>query len=384
MDSAQPPAPALAEIEAEGAAPKVDRRGKLFRLLGLVVLAAAIGWSGYYWFFQRGLVGTDNAYVAAESAIITPRLAAAVLEVRVVDTQVVKAGDVLVVLDDADARVELAAAEAALRQAQQRFSQARANDRQLGARVAGASADINAARARLASAEADLARASDAVTRRSSLADSGAVAGEELAQARSTEAQARAAVDAARAALAAAQANRTAASGSADANAVITRVGNMAADPDVRAAQARVDAARLMVERTVIRAPLAGTVAQRSVQPGQQVAPGTPLLHVVPLAQAFVEANYRETQLARVRVGQPVELTSDLHGSDVVYHGRVSGIGAASGAASSLIPAQNASGNWVKVVQRIPVRIALDAGELAAHPLPVGASMEAEIDTRGN
>ncbi|MXO73272.1 HlyD family efflux transporter periplasmic adaptor subunit [Alteraurantiacibacter buctensis] len=384
MDSVQPPAPAGAEVEVEGAAPKVDRRGKLFRILGLVVLAAAIGWGAYYWFFQRGFVGTDNAYVAAESAVVTPRLAAAVREVRVADTQVVKAGDVLVVLDDADARVELAAAEAALRQAQQRFSQARANDRQLGARVAGASADIAAAQARLVSAEADLARANDAVSRRSGLAESGAVAGEELSQARATQAQARAAVDAARAALASAQANRAAASGSADANAVITRVGDMAGDPDVRAAQARVDAARLMLERTVIRAPVAGTVAQRTVQPGQQVAPGTPLLHVVPLAQAFVEANFRETQLGPVRVGQPVELTSDFHGSDVVYHGRVSGIGAASGAASSLIPAQNASGNWVKVVQRIPVRIALDARELAAHPLPVGASMEAEIDTRGN
>jgi membrane fusion protein (multidrug efflux system) len=152
----------------------------------------------------------------------------------------------------------------------------------------------------------------------------------------------------------------------------------------VRAAQARVDAARLMLDRTIIRAPLAGTVAQRSVQPGQQVAPGAPLLHVVPLAQAYVEANFRETQLGPVRVGQPVELTSDLHGSDVVYHGRVSGIGAVSGAASSLIPAQNASGNWVKVVQRIPVRITLDARELAAHPLPIGASMDAEIDTRGS
>lgn len=370
--------------DAEGAAPKADRRRALFRVLGLVVLVAAIGWAGWYWFFQRGLVGTDNAYVAADSAIITPRIAAAVTEVRVIDTQVVQAGEVLVVLDAADARVELAAAEAALRQAQQRFAQAQANGRQLGARVAGAGADIAAARARLAAAEADLSRASDAVARRNGLTATGAVAGEELAQARATEAQARAAANAARAALAAAEANRAAASGSAQANAVITQVGSMAADPDVRAAQARVDAARMMVERTVIRAPLAGTIAQRTVQAGQQVAPGAPLLQVVPLAQAYVEANYRETQLGPVRVGQPVELTSDLHGSGVVYRGTVSGIGAASGAASSLIPAQNASGNWVKVVQRIPVRIALDPQQLAAHPLPIGASMEAEIDTRGN
>jgi len=378
MDSAQQPdQPAI-----EGAAPKVDKRRKLFRLLGLAVLVAALVWGAYYWLFQRGLETTDNAYVAADSAVITPRLAAAVLEVRVADTDQVQAGDVLVVLDDADARVELAAAEAALRQAQQRFAQAQATGRQLGARVAGASADIAAASARLGAAQADLARASDAVARRTGLTGTGAVAGEELAQARAAEAQARAAVAAARAALASAQANRLAASGTADANAVITRVPSQAADPDVRAAQARVDAARLLLERTVIRAPLAGTVAQRNVQAGQQVAPGAPLLHVIPLAQAYVEANFRETQLAGVRVGQPVQLTSDLHGGDVVYRGRVSGIGAASGAATALIPAQNASGNWVKVVQRIPVRITLDPHDLAAHPLPVGASMEAEIDTR--
>ena len=366
----------------EGAPPAVDRRKTLLTRLALVVLVAGLAWGAWYFLFQRGIETTDNAYVAAETTIITPRIAAAVTEVRVSDTQTVAAGDVLVVLDDADARVELAAAEAALRQAQQRFAQAQANDRSLGARVAGATADIAQARARLAAAEAELRRTSDALDRREGLAASGAVAGEELAQARTARAAAEANVQLARSALASAEAARVAASGNAASNAVITGNRTAAGDPEVIAAQARVDAARLMLERTVIRAPVAGVVSQRQVQVGQQVAPGAPLMRIVPLQQAYVDANFRETQLAGVRVGQPVTLTSDLHGSGVVYHGTVAGIGAASGAASALIPAQNASGNWVKVVQRIPVRIALDPEELAAHPLPIGASMEAEIDTR--
>ncbi|WP_292681072.1 HlyD family efflux transporter periplasmic adaptor subunit [Novosphingobium sp.] len=163
---------------------------------------------------------------------------------------------------------------------------------------------------------------------------------------------------------------------------MITGTGNIEADPDVVAAKARLDAARLAVDRTVIRAPIAGVVSQRQVQTGQQVAPGTPLMRIVPLAQVYVDANFRETQLRGVRIGQSAELTSDLYGSGVTYRGKVIGVGAASGAATALIPAQNATGNWVKVVQRVPVRIALDPAQLKQHPLPIGASMEAEIDTR--
>jgi membrane fusion protein (multidrug efflux system) len=363
-------------------APPVDRRKTILMRFALVVAIVAAAWAGWYLLFERSLVSTDNAYVGADSAIITPRLAAAVIEVRVSDTQAVKAGDILIRLDDADARAEVAAAEAALRQARQRYQQAQANDSSLGARVTGATAEIGQARGALAAAEAELRRANDAVARRDGMVASGAVAGEELAQARAAAATASAQVASARSALAAAEAGRAAASGNAQANAVITRVGSIDADPDVVAAQARLDTARLMLERTVIRAPMAGVVSQRQVQVGQQVAPGTPLMRIVPLGQVYVDANFRETQLKNVRTGQPARLTSDLFGSGVVFRGTVIGTGAASGAATALIPAQNATGNWVKVVQRIPVRIALDPAELARHPLPIGASMDAEIDTR--
>jgi len=363
-------------------APPAHRRKTMLMRLALVVGLAAAAWSLWYLLFERGMASTDNAYVAADSAVITPRIAAAVAEVRVTDTQTVKAGDVLVRLDDADARIELVAAEAALRQARQRFLQAQANGRSLNARVTGAMADIGQARARLAASEAELRRAEDALARRQGLVGSGAVAGEELAQARAAAASARANFESARSAVKAAEAGRAAAGGSAEANAVITGTGNIEADPDVVAAKARLDAARLAVDRTVIRAPIAGVVSQRQVQTGQQVAPGAPLMRIVPLAQVYVDANFRETQLRGVRIGQSAELTSDLYGSGVTYRGKVIGVGAASGAATALIPAQNATGNWVKVVQRVPVRIALDPAQLKQHPLPIGASMEAEIDTR--
>ena len=364
-------------------APPANRRKTALIRLGLIIALCAAAWAGWYFLFQRGFVSTDNAYVGAESAVVTPRIAAAVVEVRASDTQEVAVGDILVRLDDADARAEVAAAEAALRQARQRFQQAQANGRSQDARVAGAGAETSQARARLASAEEDLRRADDALARREGLAASGAVAGEELAQARTAAALARANVEAARSALRAAEAGRVAASGTAEALAVVTGVGSIEADPDVVAAQARLDAARLMLERTVIRAPVAGVVSQRQVQVGQQVTPGAPLMRIIPLAQVYVDANFRETQLRDVKIGQSVRLTSDFYGSGVAFRGRVVGIGAASGAATALIPAQNATGNWVKVVQRIPVRIALDPAELTQHPLPVGASMEAEIKTKG-
>jgi membrane fusion protein (multidrug efflux system) len=152
--------------------------------------------------------------------------------------------------------------------------------------------------------------------------------------------------------------------------------------PEVRAAEARVAAAQLALERTVIRAPITGVVTNRNVQVGQRLQMGTPIMTLVPLDAVFVDANYKESQLRKVRPGQKVELTSDFYGSGVVFHGTVKGFAGGTGAAFALIPAQNATGNWVKVVQRLPVRIALDQADIKAHPLRVGLSMNVVIDTR--
>ena len=358
-------------------------RRKALRILALVVVTIAALWGIWYFLTQAGRVSTDNAYVGADSAAVTALVSGPVKEVRVSGTQAVKKGDILVILDDADQRIALADAEAALRQARQRYGQASANADAARARVSARGADIAQARARLRDADAAVAKARAELARREGLAGTGAVSGEELTAARTAFASASATRDLAAAAIASADATRGSASGDLGAAEAVVRGTTIETAPDVAAAQARLEKAQLDLERTIIRAPVAGIVTNRQVQVGQRIAAGAPIMVIVPIATAYVDANYKESQFRKIRIGQPVELTSDFYGGDVVYHGKVIGIAGGTGAAFSLIPAQNATGNWVKVVQRLPVRIALDPKELQAHPLRVGLSMEATIDTRG-
>jgi len=370
---------ATTELAADTGNPK---RGRALRVLGGVVAIAAL-LAGLYWaIFSRGRVETDNAYVGGDTALVTPQLAGTVTEVKVGGTQQVAAGDVLVVLDDADARIAVAQAEAALAQARQRYGQAGAMADAAAARAAGRTAEIASARSRLAEAEALLARVKGEFDRRQTLAGSGAVSNEEIGAARAALASAMATRDAARTAVAAAQDTARSAAGDAAAAAAMVRGTTLFTAPDIRAAEAALARARLDLDRTVIKAPVAGIVTNRNVQVGQRVAGGAPLMTLVPTTGLFVDANFKESQLKTIRIGQKVELKSDLYGGDVTYSGTVVGLAGGTGAAFALIPAQNATGNWVKVVQRLPVRIALDAAQVKAHPLRVGLSMTAVIDTR--
>ena len=377
--AAEIPAPDADVPETNGA-----RRVKLLRILALVVLVAALVWGVWYFLTQAGRVHTDNAYVGADSAQVTALVAGPVKEVRVSGTQAVKKGDILVILDDADQRIAVADAEAALRLARQRYGQADANADAARARVAARGADIAQARARLRDANASVERARAELARRESIAGTGAVSGEELTAARAALQQAQAARDLAAAGIAAAEATRGSASGDLGAAEAVVRGTTIDTAPDVAAAEARLEKERLDLARTIIRAPVDGVVTNRQVQVGQRIAAGVPIMVIVPIATAYVDANFKESQFEDIRIGQPVELTSDYYGGDVVYRGKVVGIAGGTGAAFSLIPAQNATGNWVKVVQRLPVRIALDPKQLKDHPLRVGLSMEATIDTRGN
>ena len=361
---------------------RADKRRRLLRILGLVVLTIALVWGVWYWLTQAGRVHTDNAYVGADSAQVTALVSGPVKEVRVGGTQVVKKGDVLVILDDDDQRIAVADAEATLRQARQRYGQASANADAARARVSARGADIAQARARLRDANAAVERARAELARRESIAGTGAVSAEELTAARAAYQSASAARDLAAAAIASAEATRGSASGDLGAAEAVVRGTTIDTAPDVAAAEARLEKARLDLARTVIRAPVDGIVTNRQVQVGQRIAAGAPIMIIVPVATAYVDANFKESQFKHIRIGQPVELESDYYGGDVVYRGRVIGIAGGTGAAFSLIPAQNATGNWVKVVQRLPVRIALDPRDLKEHPLRVGLSMEATIDTR--
>jgi membrane fusion protein (multidrug efflux system) len=371
-------APVQAQPEAKAAPSK---RTKLFAGLGAVVLAAAAGYGARYELVGSHHVATENAYVNADVAQVTPLVAGAVERVEVHDTQAVRQGQVLMVLDDSDARINLAAAEAELARVQRRVRGYLATDQNLTAQIAARKAEQDSAAASLASAKADFERARIDLERRKALAGTGAVSGDELTRAQNAFLTAQAALTAAKAAQTQAEANRAAAIGSLAANTVLTEGTSLETNPEVAAAQAKVDQARLDLSRTVIRAPVDGVVARRNVQVGQRVAAGAQLMQIVPINAVYVDANFKEVQLRKVRIGQPVQLTADLYGGAVKYRGRVAGLAGGTGAAFSLIPAQNATGNWIKVVQRLPVRIAIDPADLKANPLRVGLSMKATVET---
>ena len=345
------------------------RRTWLLRVL-TVVLVAAVLWGLWYFFIGRNHVSTDNAYVNAEMAQVTPLMSAQAIEVKVNDTQSVKRGDILVRLDDSDAKIAIAQAEADLADARRRFRQASATTSSLASQVKVRDATI-------AQAQADLDKARVDLQRRETLANSGAVSGEELTQARAAYATAKAA-------LAQAQSTRAAAIGEYTASEALVSGSTEDTDPAVLSAKARLESARLDLARTVIRAPVDGVVTKRQVQVGQRVTQGSPIMTIVPVSQVYVDANFKERQLRRVKVGMPATVTADIYGGSVVYHGKVAGLSGGTGASMSLIPAQNATGNWIKVVQRLPVRIELDPKELAEHPLRVGLSTEVEIDLSGD
>ncbi len=373
--------PATLHAEADVARKRRGTRKTLLTGIAGAVLVGGLGFGGYQWFTGGRYVETENAYVGADTAQVTPMVEGQVTEVAVVDTQQVRRGQVLIRLDDRDARIALAEAEAALAKARREFGESSATSTALAAQVGARDADIARARAQLAAAQATADKARVDLQRRQALAPSGAVSGDELTSATNAFANAQAQLALARAGIAQAQSTRGAAAGELAANNALIRNVSEATTPDVRAAQARLDAARLQLERTVVRAPIDGVIASRSVAVGQRVAPGAAIMRVVPLTQVYVDANFKEGQLDGVAVGQPVTLTSDLYGDDVEFHGRVAGFSGGTGSSFALIPAQNATGNWIKVVQRLPVRIVLDPRELRAHPLRVGLSMTAEIDT---
>lgn len=369
-------------VDLETRTTDTSRRKRLFAGLAGAVLVAGLGYGAWYALVGFHRVETDNAYVAADSAQITPLVGGPVRSVEVRDTQAVQRGQVLVTLDDSDARIALASAQADLAKAQRRVRGYLATDDSLTAQITAREADQARAAATLASAQADLERARIDLERRKALAANGAVSGDELTRAQNAFANAQAAATSAKAAQFQAQANRAAAIGSLTANAALTEGATVDTNPEVASARARVEQARLDLERTLIRAPIDGLVTRRNVQIGQRVAPGATLMQVVPIQQAYVDANFKEGQLKKVAIGQPVELKADLYGGSVIYHGKVVGLSGGTGSAFAMIPAQNATGNWIKVVQRLPVRIALDPAELKAHPLRVGLSMTAAIDTR--
>jgi len=356
-----------------------EQRKKWLTILAAVVIGVALVVTLYHFLIGVRHVATDNAYVGADTAQITPLVAGPVQTVRVANTQIVHKGDILVTIDPSDFQIAVERAAADLAQAKREFMQTSATGGALQAQVAARASDIERAQAEMVAAQSAYDKARIDLERRQSLAKSGAVSGDELTSATNAFAAARAQLAVARAGIAQAKANRAAAAENYNANQALVR-GSIDENPDVAAARSKLDSAKLDLSRAVIRAPFDGVIAQRNVQVGQRIAAGTPIMTVVPLGSMYVDANFKEGQLKKVRVGQKAHLTSDLYGGSVVYHGTVTGLAGGTGSAFAIIPAQNATGNWIKVVQRLPVRIMLDPAELKAHPLRVGLSMDATID----
>ena len=368
-------------VKAIETAPK--RKGRFKALLIAVLMFGTAGLVWYGWWSTVGQyeVDTDNAYVAGNIVQVTPQTTGTVKAVEVNNTDRVKAGQVLVQLDETDAQVSLQAAEAALADAVRSVRGLYATTSQSNASVEQTRAEFKKAQHQVEQAAAQRRNAEDEYNRLANLRQQKFVSVESLNQAKTTLEAAEATLAAAQSAVNSAQAAVDRAQAQRIGSASQTENTSIADHPKVQAAAAQVRQAYLAVERTRIVSPVGGDIAQRNVQVGARVVPGTALMAIIPPEQMWVDANFKETQLDHLRIGQPVTLTSDLYGKDVVYQGKIAGFSAGTGSAFALLPAQNASGNWIKIVQRVPVRIELQPEQLQKNPLRIGLSMRVEVDT---
>ena len=345
------------EASTPAAAPVAPKNSKRKRALGIVAFVLVVGlvsWLAYYFLYARWHQDTDDAYVQGNVVSIVPQTMGTVVSIDADDGMKVEAGQVLVHLDANDAQVS--------------YDQSVANLAGTVRQVRGLYSSVDAGQSDLRAREVAVSQARADVARRSGLVASGAVSSEELAHARDVLAAAEAALGSSR--------------GNLSRSRALVDATTLSKQPQVQVAASQLRQAYLNLQRAAIVAPVSGYVAKRQVQLGQRVQPGTTLMTIVPLEQVWVEANFKETQLGHMRIGQPVEVHADLYGSDVEYTGRIAALGLGTGSSFSLLPAQNASGNWIKIVQRVPVRIELDPKQLADHPLRLGLSMSVDVTVR--
>jgi membrane fusion protein (multidrug efflux system) len=346
--------PEASTPSAAPVAPKHSKRKRALGIVALLVIVGAVAWLGYYLMYARWHQDTDDAYVQGNVVSIVPQTSGTVISIDADDGMKVEAGQALVHLDANDAQVA--------------YDQAVANLAGAVRQVRGLYSSVDAGQSDLRAREVAVAQARADVARRSGLVASGAVSSEELAHARDVLASAEAALGSAR--------------GNLSRSRALVDATTLSKQPQVQVAASQLRQAYLNLQRSAIVAPVSGYVAKRQVQLGQRVQPGTTLMTIVPLEQVWVEANFKETQLGHMRIGQPVEVHADLYGGDVEYSGKVAALGLGTGSSFSLLPAQNASGNWIKIVQRVPVRIELEPKQLAEHPLRLGLSMSVDVAVR--
>ncbi|MGY2288553.1 efflux RND transporter periplasmic adaptor subunit [Pseudomonas sp. SDO528_S397] len=329
------------------------RKRKVLLLgLALIVILGAVGVWGWYEFYGRFSESTDDAYVNGNVVEITPLVTGTVVSIGADDGDLVHEGQVLVNFDPNDAAVGLQSAQANLARTVRQ--------------VRGLYSNVDGMKAQVMAQQANVKKAQDNYNRRKSLAAGGAISQEELSHAHDD--------------LISAQNALTNLQQQLQTTSALVDDTVISSHPDVQAAAAQLRQAYLTNARSTLIAPVTGYVAKRTVQLGQRVQPGTALMAVIPLDQLWIDANFKETQLRDMRIGQPVDIESDMYGSDVKFSGTIDSLGAGTGSAFALLPAQNATGNWIKIVQRVPVRIHINADELAKHPLRVGLSTVVSVD----
>jgi membrane fusion protein, multidrug efflux system len=343
--------PQAATPAAPPAAPKNGKRRRALLIVAAVAVIAGVAWLAYYFLYSRWHQDTDDAYVQGNVVSIVPQTMGTVVSIDADEGMKVEAGQPLVQLDPNDAQVA--------------YDQAVANLAGTVRQVRGLYSTVDAGQADIKARQVAVAQARADVKRREGLVATGAVSREELAHARDM--------------LAAAEAALGSSQGELSRSRALVDATTLQKQPQVQAAASQLRQAYLNLQRVAIVAPVSGYVAKREVQLGQRVQPGATLMTIVPLEQVWVEANFKETQLTKMRIGQPVEVHSDLYGSDVTYDGRIASLGLGTGSAFSLLPAQNASGNWIKIVQRVPVRIEIEPKQLAENPLRIGLSMSVDV-----
>jgi len=331
-----------------------NQRKRKTWLIGLVLIVAALGAGTWAWheLYGRWSESTDDAYVNGNVVEITPLVSGTVVSIGADDGDLVHAGQELIRFDPSDAEVGLQAAEAKLARAVRQ--------------VRGLYSNVDGQKAQVAARKAELQKAQENYNRRKTLAAGGAISQEELSHARDDLASAQSALSNAQQ-----QLNTTTA---------LVDDTVVSSHPEVQAAAAELRQAYLSNARTTLVAPVTGYVAKRTVQLGQRLEPGTATMAVIPLDQLWIDANFKETQLRNMRIGQPVEISTDLYGSEVKYSGTIDSLGAGTGSAFALLPAQNATGNWIKIVQRVPVRVHINPEQLAKHPLRIGLSTIVDVD----
>ena len=382
VDDSPEPAPTPAPIDSTTQLPAKSKRKKNLLLFTLIVLAIAAVTLWLYVNQWRYQVSTEDAYVSGNQVQINAQISGTVTAIGVNDTDMVKAGQTLVALDQADNGLALETAKAQLRTAIRQYKTQTATIQQADVNISQAQTAMNEVQSQIESAKIALLAAQSDYQRRAALMASQAVSQEEVQHAADTVKKAQAQLNAAVAKQATARSAVVTAE--AQRNVTIANLGknDVLSQPAVQTAIANIQTAWLNLNRTQIVAPIDGQIAKRGVQLGQKISAGTPLMVIVPLHDLWVDANFKESQIKDIHLGQAVNLTSDIYGKEIIYHGKVIGLSAGTGSAFSVLPAQNATGNWIKVTQRLPVRIALDSKELQQHPLRVGLSMHAELDSR--